>query len=280
MQLKKNNEHMRRVLNQIANSKHTDVPAPNGSTEQQDEEAGAEVFPGVAARFDAARMEPETKQRMADPAADGTYAYLHARSARIATVPLVLRTEAAKLPAEVPAPIYIDAALPEPAFTGVVVAIGLTEPDARLSGPLGQLAQDVAHETGIAPAPPDDGLILAYPADTRAHRSIFELSEYLWRLQLQLLGTSPTFLACGFVHVSEGSLTEAIDCACERMREVRRVRKMLASHKGKGRPAIYTSLLGRLLALRNSGKVRWDYHPEITVLLDTECSDLEPSVRT
>ncbi len=123
---------------------------------------------------------------------------------------------------------------------------------------------------------PEYEFVLAYPAQDRAaHMSVFELTEYLWELQIQSLAASPALLTWGVVEVSGQAIPEAVESACERMREVRRVRKILASQNGKRRASIYTSVLGRLLALRNSGKVRANYHPEITVLLDTESPEDE-----
>jgi hypothetical protein len=273
--LRKNNEHVRGVIGQLVNWKSTDVRAPKREEEHRGPESNPGVSPAPIARFGATQLETEPAQRVVDPAADGTLAYMHPKSATIANRPVAVRNEAVKAPVEVRQPIYIDTPVKDAAFTGVVVAIGLTEPDERLSQPIEELVRNVAKDSGIGSVMPD-GFILAYPShDRAAHRSVYELTEYLWRLQLQSLGASPALLAWGVVEVNGQPMPEAIESACERMREVRRIRKVLASQDGKHSPAIYTSILGRLLALRNSGKVRANYHPEITVLLDTESPDDE-----
>jgi hypothetical protein len=275
--LKKNNEHVRTVLGQLGSWKDAGIKGPNRTDEPHPSEPKSDpgISPPPVARFRAKRLEAELTQAVAEPAADGTLAYIHPKSTPVAKRPIVVRDVPANIPIEARQPVYIDSLAKEAAFTGVVVAIGLTEPDGDLETSVEELVRKVTNDGSLGSVLPDHEFILAYSSGDRATRRMDELTEDLWKLQLRSLRVSPALLAWGMVEVIDQPLSDAVESACESMQEARRTCKIAACLGGRRAPAVYISILGRLLALRNSNKLRSTHHPELTVLFDTGFPDDE-----
>lgn len=267
--LKWNNEHFRSVLAQIVAFQE----ARNAQPAQRRKRAAAgRDVPVAEMRHGPAYVEPSVQ--VSEPAADGTLAYMHPRPQAATGRSIPLR---AHPPAELrqPAPILpIDQPISSAAFTGVVIVIGVTVPDPRLTQSLDEFVDTFSRDGSIGCALGEDEFLIAHPlTDRRSRRlSLFELTENFWDLQFRMLGVSPALLAWGVVEANGQPLPEAIESARERMSELRRYRHILAKQGHIRRPAVvYTSLLGRLLTLgapnlgANQGRV--NHHPDITVIL-------------
>ncbi len=287
--LKRNNEHVRamiaelgrlktatesQAMNPVAGDSGVRPSAPKSTRLHQPDRsmspsmmqglrADLEPFPAAQATVSAFYEEPS---QVIDPAADGTPVYIHAKSG-MASRSMAIRTDAATIPVHAAQPMYIDEGQQEQPFAGIVVVIGVTAPGSHLTQSLRQLVPHGGSERAIESIAPDE-FLLTYAANRRNWISLHDLGVRLWEIQLHIPSASSDLLFWAAIEVNGQTLREAIELARERLYEEKKLRLMLASRSAIRTPVvIYTSLLGRLLALRKSNKVRSDEHPELVIML-------------
>lgn len=123
----------------------------------------------------------------------------------------------------------------QPTFSGLVVAIGVGQADARLPqdehilGTIRDFISGLLRKNEFCCRTQEDEFVMVCPQETGldAQRRLSFLSETLWDYQLQTLGSFSILFSLGGVDVQEESLQEAIASAKERMAETRRNRKLL-----------------------------------------------------
>lgn len=273
--LKRNNEHLRVMLAELSKWKDArpfqaamEPPAANPV-------AGDHGVPPSAPH--SARLHKpqaavtalyeEPAAQVIDPAADGTPVYIHSKSGVMAARASGIRNDVAIIPAHAVQPMYLPERQNDQPFTGTLVVIGVTAPGSQLAHSLRQFVPTAGSERGIESITPDE-FLLTYSANRRKRISLYELGQKLWEIQLHERSTASDLLVWTAIEVNGQTLPEAIDLARERLYEERKIRIRLASHNPVQTPVvIYISLLGRLLALRESNKVRSDEHPELVIML-------------
>ena len=137
-------------------------------------------------------------------------------------------------------------------FTGLVVAIGINDYE-RLEASAGvEAAQDLVRSVAqlvksltsnlmgpqhFACKSAADEFIIAYNGEIgpAAQRRMSSVSERLWDFQLRSIGTFSVVFSWGATEANEESFGEAIEAACERMRETRQNRKAMGGDRPRKR---------------------------------------------
>lgn len=295
--LKRNNEHVRvmlaelskwndarpfqaamepPVVNPVAGDHGVPPSAPRSTHQHKPDTSMLRRSPRVGARDTSPSPAPqapvtaryeEPATQVIDPAADGTPVYIHSKSGVMASRASGIRNDVAIIPAHAVQPMYFPERQNDQPFTGTVVVIGVTAPGSQLARSLRQFVPTTGSERGIESITPDE-FLLTYSANRRQRISLYELGQKLWEIQLHERSTASDFLVWTALEVNGQTLPEAIELARARLYEERKIRIWLASHSPvQTSGVVYISLLGRLLALRESNKVRSDEHPELVIML-------------
>lgn len=120
-------------------------------------------------------------------------------------------------------------------FSGLVFALGASRTDGRAAGQdviaaVYQFVRGLLRDGDFGCQTGSDEFLLLSPGinAAEARRRVSDIAERLWDYQLRGVGAFSLLFSWGDVLVSGEPLSEAVESACERMRETRRARKTVS----------------------------------------------------